>query len=128
VLYGLLSGLEYTVNSPQIQYYYADKESVTVMIRGQDAEETVRYKPENDWNNNDIADQDENLQPINDFEFDSPVDNVQEVLYGMQFIDPLDVQKIVNNLYISGSNFYITPNPVILSGNTVDAGLYSHVL
>ena len=57
------------------------------------------------------------------------IDNKVEVLYNMQFVDPSDLEKVVNNLYMSGESLYISPNIVVISGNNIVwTGIYSHIL
>lgn len=57
------------------------------------------------------------------------IDNKVEVLYNMQFADPSNLEKVVNNLYMSGESLYISPNIVVVSGdNIVWTGKYSHIL
>ena len=65
------------------------------------------------------------------------LDEKQEVLYGMRFVDRDDFDKIISNMYITGSSLYITPNPVIVNTddgggfyteNKVKEGVYGHVL
>ena len=57
------------------------------------------------------------------------IDNKVEVLYNMQFVDPLDSEKVVNNLYMSGESLYISPNIIVVSGdNIVWTWKYAHIL
>lgn len=66
------------------------------------------------------------------------IDNEAEVLYAMRFLDPGDLGKIVNSIYMSGNTLYISPNPVIVHSmnsmennynhNEVWSGVYGHVL
>jgi len=86
-------------------------------------------EPEKDQNNDGIWDGEQELWEITEFDY-TWLDNRVEVLYGMRFLDPSDFTKIVNSIYMSGSSLYISPNPVIVNGssNTVDTGVYSHIL
>lgn len=90
---------------------------------------TVEYSPIKDQNNDGIWDGAQELWEITEFDY-TWLDNRVEVLYGMRFLDPSDFTKIVNSIYMSGSTLYISPNPVIVnsSNNTVDTGVYSHIL
>lgn len=118
----------YDVDSPEIQFYEPDKVNVEWELLGNHVEKVV-YTPKQDLNENGLADEEENLQEITGFDY-TWLDNNVEVIYGMQFVDPLILQKIVNNIYMSGSNLYIASNPVILdsSNNRVGTGIYSHIL
>jgi len=90
---------------------------------------TVKYSPIKDQNNDGIWDGEQELWEITEFDY-TWLDNKVEVLYGMRFLDPSDFTKVVNSIYMSGSSLYISPNPVIVNGsnNTVDTGVYSHIL
>ena len=67
------------------------------------------------------------------------LDENQEVLYGMRFVDRDDISEPVNYIYIKWKSLYITPNPVIVNPlawsesinttvNEVEPGVYGHVL
>ena len=89
----------------------------------------ITYNPEKDQNNDCVWDGEQELWEITEFDY-TWLDNRVEVLYGMRFLDPSDFTKIVNSIYMSGSSLYISPNSVIVnsSSNTVDTGVYSHIL
>ena len=55
----LLSGIRYSIVSPEIEYYIANPDIVTGTMEEQDKEETVRYIPVHDENENGIADENE---------------------------------------------------------------------
>ena len=68
------------------------------------------------------------------------LDDKSEVLYRMDFVDPENLEKTVNSMYIKDANFYITSGPVIVNPATADetdidrnvnkvwSGVYSHIL
>ena len=68
------------------------------------------------------------------------LDDKQEVLYGMRFVNKNDMQKLVSEIYVNGKSLYIVPNPVVVnevpgwtegifdSSNEVNLGVYGHVL
>ena len=70
------------------------------------------------------------------------IDNEMEVIYAMRFLDPGDLTEIINNIYMSGNNLYISPNPVVVhsrsymeepgqegqADNMVWSGVYAHIL
>lgn len=89
----------------------------------------VKLTPERDQNNDCVYDWEQEIWEITEFYY-TWLDNKVEVLYGMRFVDPSNFRKVVNNIYVSGSSLYITPNPVIVnsSSNKVDNGVYSHIL
>jgi hypothetical protein len=128
----------YNISSPDITNYTLmdiDQSIISGVCSDSPSEIEVSYRPIHDLNGNGIADEEESLQEVTEFDFNSQVDNRVEVLYGMQFVDPLDLQKIVNNIFMSGSSLYITPNPVIVNPrdsstdrNIVESGVYSHIL
>lgn len=47
------------------------------------------------------------------------LDDNREVLYDMQFVDPENMENVVNKLYVSGYNLYITWNSVVVNKNKV---------
>ena len=118
----------YTYDVPEVMYYEPDVPSVSDTCMS-DREYTVRYNPIHDLNGNGIADEEENLQEVTSFTY-TWLDNRVEVIYSMQFVDPLDLKRFVNSIYVSGGSLYITPNPVIVNypSNIVDTGMYSHIL
>ena len=94
---------------------------------GQEFDITVKLTPKRDQNNDCVYDWEQELWEITEFDY-TWLDNKVEVLYGMRFLDPSDFMKVVNSIYMSGSSLYISPNPVVVNGNTVDTGVYSHIL
>ena len=67
------------------------------------------------------------------------LDDNQEVLYDMKFVDPNNLYRVVSDIYISGASLYISPSPVIVhplnslgqvdrTVNVVKSGVYSHIL
>ena len=103
--------------------------SFYLTINGQTGACSINLSPEKDQNNDGIWDWEQELWEITEFDY-TWLDNRVEVLYGMRFLDPSDFTKIVNSIYMSGSSLYISPNPVVVNGsnNTVDTGVYSHIL
>jgi len=106
-----------------------DPSEVSPEDDGEEFDITVKLTPERDQNNDCVYDWEQELWEITEFDY-TWLDNRVEVLYGMRFLDPSDFTKIVNSIYMSGSSLYISPNPVIVNGsnNTVDTGVYSHIL
>lgn len=110
-------------------WYRIDYEP-SIVLPGYDGEEfdiTVKLTPERDQNNDCVYDWEQELWEITEFDY-TWLDNKVEVLYGMRFLDPSDFTKVVNSIFMSGSSLYISPNPVVVNGNTVDTGVYSHIL
>ncbi|MBR4633535.1 hypothetical protein IKO50_00835 [bacterium] len=43
------------------------------------------------------------------------MDDKQEVLYGMRFVDRNNMETTVNKMYMKNNSLYITPNPVVVN-------------
>ena len=81
--------MSYSVTTPEIKYYKADKAIVEGVMPKEDVTVTVTYTPINDENNNGIADEEEEFTVTFVDENDNIIGDVQIVKYGEDAVAPI---------------------------------------
>lgn len=68
------------------------------------------------------------------------LDDKQEVIYGMRFVDPWEMTELVSKIYVKDKSLYIVPNPVVVNPlnvgsegintdvNQVESWVYANIL
>ena len=60
------------------------------------------------------SDNEESETVYKEFEY-TWIDDNKETVYGIKFVDPSNMRKITNNIFVQSGNLYISPNPVVVN-------------